>query len=85
MNTNSACASEQCTVEKCDIFDFMARHVGMTVIHPGGFAATRKLAEACHLDSKMKVVDIACGKGTSGSIWLKNTGVRWSAWTSAKT
>jgi len=43
----------------------MARHVGMTVIHPGGFAATRKLAEACHLDSKMKVVDIACGKGTS--------------------
>lgn len=65
MNTNNACATEQCTVEKCDIFDVMARHVGMTVIHPGGFAATRRLAEACHLDSKTKVVDIACGKGTS--------------------
>ena len=65
MNTDNACATAQCTIEKCDIFDFMARHVGMTVIHPGGFAATRKLAEACHLDSKTKVVDIACGKGTS--------------------
>ena len=65
MNTDNACATAQCTVEKCNIFDFMARHVGMTVIHPGGFAATRKLAEACHLDSKTKVVDIACGKGTS--------------------
>jgi len=65
MNIDNACATAQCTVEKCDIFDFMARHVGMTVIHPGGFAATRKLAEACHLDSKTKVVDIACGKGTS--------------------
>lgn len=65
MNNNDPCATAQCTVEKCDIFDFMARHVGMTVIHPGGFAATRKLAEACHLNSKTKVVDIACGKGTS--------------------
>jgi len=65
MNTDNACATAQCTVEKCDIFDFMARHVGMTVIHPGGFAATRRLAESCHLDSKTKVVDIACGKGTS--------------------
>jgi len=65
MNTDNACATDQCTVEKCDIFDFMARHVGMTVIHPGGFAATRRLAKSCHLDSKTKVVDIACGKGTS--------------------
>jgi len=27
----------ECTIEACDIFDFMANHVGMTVIHPGGF------------------------------------------------
>ena len=55
----------ECTIEGCDIFDFMARHVGLTVIHPGGFNATRKLAESCHLGSHMRVVDIACGKGTS--------------------
>jgi ubiquinone/menaquinone biosynthesis C-methylase UbiE len=54
-----------CTPEACDIFDFMANHVGMTVIHPGGFAATRMLAESCYLDSHARVVDIACGKGTS--------------------
>ena len=55
----------ECTLEACDIFDFMANHVGMTVIHPGGFDATRKLAESCHLDNQTRVVDIACGKGTS--------------------
>jgi hypothetical protein len=27
----------ECRIETCDIFDFMAHHVGMTVIHPGGF------------------------------------------------
>jgi SAM-dependent methyltransferase len=55
----------ECTVEGCDIFDFMATHVGLTVIHPGGFQATQKLAESCHLGERMRVVDIACGKGTS--------------------
>lgn len=25
-----------CSIEQCDIFDFMANHVGLTVIHPGG-------------------------------------------------
>lgn len=55
----------ECSLEACDIFDFMAHHVGMTVIHPGGFDATRKLAESCHLDNNTRVVDIASGKGTS--------------------
>ncbi len=56
---------QKCTIENCDIFDFMAKHVGLTVIHPGGFNATRMLAESCHLDETKKVIDIACGKGTS--------------------
>ena len=55
----------ECAIETCDIFDFMARHVGLTVVHPGGFAATRRLADACQIDGRRKVVDIACGKGTS--------------------
>jgi len=56
---------DECRIETCDIFDFMARHVGMTVIHPGGFDATRQLAESCHLSPQSRVIDIACGKGTS--------------------
>lgn len=58
-------SEKACTIEGCDIFDFMARHVGLTVIHPGGFEATRRLADSCHMDPQTKVIDIACGKGTS--------------------
>jgi ubiquinone/menaquinone biosynthesis C-methylase UbiE len=57
--------SEKCDPETCDIFDFMARHVGMTVVHPGGFEATRRLAESCKIGEGTRVIDIACGKGTS--------------------
>lgn len=39
-----------CSIEQCDIFDFMANHVGLTIIHPGGFDTTRKLLESCHID-----------------------------------
>lgn len=65
-----------CTIEGCDIFDFMARHVGMTVIHPGGLAATRRLAERCHLDDHTTLVDIACGKGTSAVYFAEKYGCR---------
>jgi len=61
-----------CTIEGCDIFDFMAKHVGLTVIHPGGFEATRRLAESCHLGQGQRVIDIACGKGTS-AVYLART------------
>lgn len=53
------------SIEKCDIFDFMADFVGLTVLHPGGFKATSRLAELCHIGKDTKVLDIACGKGTS--------------------
>lgn len=56
---------KECTIEDCDIFDFMARSVGMTVIHPGGLKATHRLAEALRIDKDTKVVDVACGKGTT--------------------
>lgn len=66
MNEEQKCTTNDlCTIEKCDIFDFMAQHVGMTVIHPGGFKATQRLSHACHIGKNSKVVDIACGKGTS--------------------
>ena len=34
----------ECTIEACDILDFMASVIGLSVIHPGGFNATRELA-----------------------------------------
>ena len=37
-----SCNNQCNSVAKCDIFDFMAKHVGMTVIHPGGFASMMK-------------------------------------------
>lgn len=58
-------AVDCCSVEKCDIFDFMAKHVGLSVLHPGGFKATRRLADLCRISEGTRVIDIACGKGTS--------------------
>ncbi len=64
------CAEDsKCSIEQCDVFDFMANHVGLTVIHPGGFEATHKLLDLCHIDKDSKVLDIGCGKGTT-SVFL---------------
>ncbi len=63
-----------CSIEQCDIFDFMANHVGLTVIHPGGFDATRKLLESCHIDKSSKVLDIGCGKGTTSILLAQEYG-----------
>lgn len=68
--------SSICTIEKCDIFDFMAKYVGLSVLHPGGFRATKKLAYACGVGRDSKVLDIACGKGTSAIFLAKEFGCR---------
>jgi ubiquinone/menaquinone biosynthesis C-methylase UbiE len=54
-----------CETGQCDIFEFMARHVGLTVIHPGGLAATSWLAETCGIGVGDRVLDLGCGKGTT--------------------
>lgn len=54
-----------CSISKCDIFDFMAKHVGLTVIHPGGIKATQQLATLLNINRGTKIIDIACGKGTT--------------------
>jgi arsenite methyltransferase len=66
----------ECVVEKCDIFDFMTHHVGLTVLHPGGLAATRKLVEACLIDREANVLDVGCGKGTSAVYIAEHYGCR---------
>lgn len=74
MMEDNECFTEQCSIEQCDIFDFMANNVGMTVIHPGGFNATDRLAESCHIDKDSKVIDIGCGKGTTAVRFAKKYG-----------
>ena len=68
------CAGPCTSVAKCDIFDFMAKYVGMTVIHPGGFAATRKLISALGVGRGSRVIDIACGKGTTAILLAEEFG-----------
>lgn len=65
---------EKCTIERCDIFDFMAQHVGLSILHPGGLQATSELAEKCSITEATKVIDNACGKGTTAIYLAKRYG-----------
>lgn len=73
---NPDCSCKENTVEKCDIFDFMAQYVGISVLHPGGFASTKKLIENCKIQESHKVLDIACGKGTTSIMIAKKYGCK---------
>jgi ubiquinone/menaquinone biosynthesis C-methylase UbiE len=53
------------SIAECDIFEFLANHMGLTVIHPGGLKATKKLVDSLEIGSETKVLDIACGKGST--------------------
>lgn len=66
------CDDNRCSISKCDIFDFMAKYVGLTVIHPGGFKATRRLIECLRIDENTRVIDIACGKGSTAFYLAEN-------------
>lgn len=57
--------SKENSIAECEIFDFMANHLGLTVIHPGGLRATQKLEDTMQINSETKVIDIACGKGST--------------------
>ncbi len=70
----SSAEMNECTIEDCDIFDFMAKYVGLSVLHPGGFAATQKLAAECKIDRQTRVLDNACGKGTSAIFLARKYG-----------
>jgi ubiquinone/menaquinone biosynthesis C-methylase UbiE len=66
--------ANNCSIEKCDAFDFMCNVAGLTVLHPGGLAATRRLAEACHIGPRTRVLDLASGKGTTAVYLAQNYG-----------
>ena len=73
------CANDCGSVSKCDIFDFMAKYVGMTVVHPGGFRATNELLNELGIDEHSHVIDIACGKGPSAVYTAKKYGCKVTA------
>ncbi|MDH4270671.1 MAG: class I SAM-dependent methyltransferase [Candidatus Aminicenantes bacterium] len=52
----------------------MARYVGLSVLHPGGFSATDELTGHCKISRTAEVVDIACGKGTTSIRLAKKIG-----------
>ncbi len=56
--------SDRCN-NKCGLFDFMANEVGIKVLHPGGYKATKELCSMCNMDERSHVLDLACGAGTS--------------------
>jgi ubiquinone/menaquinone biosynthesis C-methylase UbiE len=52
----------------------MAKHVGITVIHQGGFDATEKLCSNLNIQADSRVIDIACGKGTTAMLVAEKYG-----------
>lgn len=72
-DSNCSCSD---SIEKCDIFEFMAKYVGLSVLHPGGFDSTNRLLEKCKMDKTKRVIDIACGKGTTSILIAKKYGCK---------
>ncbi len=61
--------SHACEPDKCDTFQFMAKKLGMKVLHPGGLDATETIAERCGISPDTIILDAGCGSGSS-SIFL---------------
>lgn len=57
---------------KCSLFDFMAHRAGITVLHPGGYTATRRLCSMLKISRGHRVLDLGCGQGSS-SLFLHRT------------
>jgi ubiquinone/menaquinone biosynthesis C-methylase UbiE len=60
----------------CGLFDFMANEIGIRVLHPGGYEATDMLLSCCGLDENARVLDVACGAGTSAFYIARQFGSR---------
>ena len=54
-----------CGPSECDMFQFMAKNLGIKVLHPGGLSATKLLAERCGVSEDMTILDAGCGSGSS--------------------
>lgn len=68
--------ASSCEPELCDTFQFMANHLGVTVLHPGGLAATTALAERCGIGAGMTVLDAGCGAGSTSVFLARKFGCK---------
>ncbi len=68
--------SDNSSVKECSFFDFMSNVVGMTVLHPGGYEATKQLCQMCNINENSHILDVACGKGTSSCFFVEKFGCR---------
>lgn len=50
---------------QCGLFDFMAKEIGIKVLHPGGYSSTEELCSKCNISENSTVLDLACGVGTT--------------------
>lgn len=48
---------------------------GIEILHPGGYALTKKTAELCGLKENMSVLDVSSGRGTQAIYYAKTFGV----------
>ncbi len=56
---------------KCGLFDFMAETMGISVLHPGGYNSTNKIISMLGLHNNSRVLDLACGVGTTSFLISK--------------
>ncbi|MCW3975527.1 MAG: class I SAM-dependent methyltransferase [Candidatus Bathyarchaeota archaeon] len=70
---DSACV---CEPDECDTFKFMAKRLGMRVLHPGGLEATEILAKRCGISEDMTILDAGCGRGSTSTFLAKRFGCK---------
>lgn len=69
---------EKCSCEpsECDTFQFMAKNLGINVLHPGGFYATELLVERCSISKDTTILDAGCGSGSSSILLVRQYGCK---------
>lgn len=65
-----------CEPDECDTFQFMAKKLHMSVLHPGGFQGTELLAERSGISENMTILDAGCGSGSSSIFLARRYGCR---------
>jgi ubiquinone/menaquinone biosynthesis C-methylase UbiE len=63
-----------CEPDECDTFQFMAKKLGMKVLHPGGLDATEILAKRAGISRDMIILDAGCGSGSSSILQAERYG-----------
>ena len=48
---------------------------GIEILHPGGYALTKRTAELCEMRLNLRVLDVSSGRGTQSIFYAQNFGV----------